>query len=255
MQINKYERGLKDKVALVTGAATRNGQAICERLAEEGAIVIIADIVSSSYELELMEESNIISRHFVVDVTDIPAVDAMIQEIVSAYGRIDILVHNIGIYEEEPFELLTFQQWNQMLHITLNSLFICTQAVLPVMKKNSFGRIITMSSDTVWLGTPYLTHYVTAKMGVIGFTRSLAGEVGRYGVTINTITMGLTATQRQDKQTPLSSSLLEHIIPNQAVIRSDEPEDIANVVAFLALPASGIISGQTINVDGGVARH
>jgi len=255
MQINKYERGLKDKVALVTGAATRNGQAICERLAEEGAIVIVADIVTSSYELELMKDSNIITRHFVVDVTDIAAVDLMIQEIVSAFGRIDILVHNIGIYEEEPFELLTFQQWNQMLHITLNSLFICTQAVLPIMKKNSFGRIITMSSDTVWLGTPYLTHYVTAKMGVIGFTRSLAGEVGRYGVTINTITMGLTATQRQDKQTPLSSSLLEHIIPNQAVIRSDEPEDIANVVAFLALPASGIISGQTINVDGGVARH
>lgn len=255
MQINKYERGLKDKVALVTGAATRNGQAICERLAEEGAIVIIADIVTSSYELELMKESNIITRHFVVDVTEIATVDLMIQEIVSDFGRIDILVHNIGIYEEEPFELLTFQQWNQMLHITLNSLFICTQAVLPIMKKNSFGRIITMSSDTVWLGTPYLTHYVTAKMGVIGFTRSLAGEVGRYGVTINTITMGLTATQRQDKQTPLSSSLLEHIIPNQAVIRSDEPEDIANVVAFLALPASGIISGQTINVDGGVARH
>jgi NAD(P)-dependent dehydrogenase (short-subunit alcohol dehydrogenase family) len=255
MQINKYERGLKDKVALVTGAATRNGQAICERLAEEGAVVIIADIVTSSYELDLMKESNIISRHFIVDVTDIPSVDSMVNEIISVFGRIDILVHNIGIYEEEPFELLTFQQWNQMLQITLNSLFICTQAVLPIMKKNSFGRIITMSSDTVWLGTPYLTHYVTAKMGVIGFTRSLAGEVGRYGVTINTITMGLTATQRQEKQSPLSSSLLEHIIPNQAVIRSDEPEDIANVVAFLALPASGIISGQTINVDGGVARH
>ena len=255
MQINKYERGLKDKVALVTGAATRNGQAICERLAEEGAIVIVADIVSHSYELDIMKETNIIVRHFIVDVTDQTAVDSMIREIIENYHRIDILVHNIGIYEEEPFELLSFQKWNQMLHITLNSLFICTQAVLPIMKKNSFGRIITMSSDTVWLGTPYLTHYVTAKMGVIGFTRSLAGEVGRYGVTINTITMGLTATQRQDKQSPLSSSLLEHIIPNQAVIRSDEPEDIANVVAFLALPASGIISGQTINVDGGVARH
>ncbi len=255
MKINKYERGLKDKVALVTGAATRNGQAICERLAEEGAIVIIADIIAQSEELDIMNSATIITQHFVVDVTDQSAVELMVNEIVEKYKRIDILVHNVGIYEEEPFELLSFQQWNQMLQITLNSLFICAQAVLPIMKKHSFGRIITMSSDTVWLGTPYLTHYVTAKMGIIGFTRSLAGEVGRYGVTINTITMGLTATQRQEKQTPLSSSLLEHIIPKQAVFRADEPEDIANVVAFLALPASGIISGQTINVDGGVARH
>ena len=93
-----------------------------------------------------------------------------------------------------------------------------------------------------------------AKMGVIGFTRSLAAEVGKYGITVNTITVGLTATQNAGTSSVMSP-LLEHIIPAQAVHRADEPEDIANVVAFLALPASGIITGQTINVDGGVARH
>jgi 3-oxoacyl-[acyl-carrier protein] reductase len=91
-------------------------------------------------------------------------------------------------------------------------------------------------------------------MGVIGLTRSLSAEVGKYGITINTISVGLTATQRPAGEA-VSPSLLEHILPAQAVHRADEPEDIANVVAFLALPASGIITGQTINVDGGVARH
>jgi 3-oxoacyl-[acyl-carrier protein] reductase len=91
-------------------------------------------------------------------------------------------------------------------------------------------------------------------MGVIGFTRSLAAEVGSYGITINTITVGLTATQSVG-MSPEMRPLLESILPAQAVHRADEPEDIANVVAFLALPASGIITGQTINVDGGVARH
>jgi NAD(P)-dependent dehydrogenase (short-subunit alcohol dehydrogenase family) len=163
-------------------------------------------------------------------------------------------VHNVGIYEEEPFELLSFDQWKRMIDVSLNSLFLCAHAVVPVMKQEQFGRIITLSSDTVWLGTPYLTHYATAKMGMIGFTRSLAAEVGKYGITVNTITVGLTATQRPSNS-PLSSSILQHILPAQIVHRADEPHDIANVVAFLALPASGIITGQTINVDGGVARH
>ena len=183
-----------------------------------------------------------------VDVARV--VDAAIER----FGCIDILVHNVGHYSEEPFELLSFAEWKKTLEITLDSIFHTVRAVLPHMKRAGFGRIITFSSDTVWLGTPYLTHYVTAKMGVIGFTRSLAAEVGKYGITVNTITVGLTATQSAGG-TSMMSPLLEHIIPAQAVHRADEPEDIANVVAFLALPASGIITGQTINVDGGVARH
>jgi NAD(P)-dependent dehydrogenase (short-subunit alcohol dehydrogenase family) len=138
--------------------------------------------------------------------------------------------------------------------VNLNGLFLATQAALPHMKAGKFGRIINLSSDTVWLGTPYLVHYVTTKMGVIGFTRSLAGEVGRYGITVNAITVGLTATQRPANQ-KLISSILEHLMPQQSVHRAEEPQDIADVVAFLASPASSIITGQTINVDGGIARH
>ncbi len=254
MQITRFERGLRDRVAIVTGAAIGNGRAFCERLAEEGAKLIIADLEEAvETERAVLElGGEVISIR--ADMTNPVDVARVVDAAIERFGCIDILVHNVGHYSEEPFELLSFAEWKKTLEITLDSIFHTVRAVLPHMKRAGFGRIITFSSDTVWLGTPYLTHYVTAKMGVIGFTRSLAAEVGKYGITVNTITVGLTATQSAGG-TSMMSPLLEHIIPAQAVHRADEPEDIANVVAFLALPASGIITGQTINVDGGVARH
>jgi NAD(P)-dependent dehydrogenase (short-subunit alcohol dehydrogenase family) len=123
------------------------------------------------------------------------------------------------------------------------------------MKQQAFGRIINLSSDTIWLGTPYLVHYITSKMGVVGFTRALATEVGKYGVTVNAITLGLTATQRPPGTRLTQGNILSHVLPPQAIERAETPEDIARIVSFLASSASSIITGQTINVDGGVARH
>lgn len=256
MKIHEFEKGLKDRVAIVTGAAIGNGRAFCERLAEEGAKIVIADIADASDTVKAVHDIGGEAVALTVDCSDEQSVQAMVNNVLEMYGRIDIVVHNVGMYDEEPFELISFAQWKKVLDINLNSMFLVTQAVLPVMKKEGFGRIIVMSSNTVWLGTPYLSHYATAKMGVIGFTRSLAAEIGRYGITVNAISVGLTATQRPatDKQT-MTGTILQHILPEQAVRRADEPEDIANVVAFLSLPASGIITGQTINVDGGAARH
>lgn len=254
MKIHEYETGLQGRVAIVTGAAIGNGRAFCERLAQEGAVVVIADIADASDTLAAVRDNGGEGMALQIDVTNPDDVHTMVEKTLEAYGRIDIFVHNVGLYEEEPFELLSFDQWKRMLDVNLNSLFLTVQAVLPAMKEASYGRIVVLSSDTVWLGTPYLTHYVTSKMGVIGFARSLSAEVGKYGITINAITVGLTATQKPSEGR-LSSTILGHILPAQSVHRSDEPEDIANVVAFLALPASGIITGQTINVDGGVARH
>lgn len=254
MQIAKFERGLQDRVAIVTGAAVGNGRAFCERLVQEGARLVIADLQDAT----LLAESLVADGGTVIavqaDLTRPEDVDHVVAAAMETYGQIDILVHNVGYYHEEPFDLLSFDEWSRTMDVTLNSLFHMIKGVLPHMKEAGFGRIISFSSDTVWLGTPYLTHYVTAKIGVIGLTRSLASEIGKYGITINTVSVGLTATQSA-KDGEVSSTMLEHILPAQAVHRPDEPEDIANVVAFLALPASGIITGQTINVDGGVAKH
>jgi NAD(P)-dependent dehydrogenase (short-subunit alcohol dehydrogenase family) len=254
MKIHEFERGLQERVAIVTGAAVGNGRAFCERLAEEGAKIIIADIADATETVRAVQQAGGEAYSLTIDCTNPNDVQKLVRTAMEKFGRIDILVHNVGMYDEEPFELINYQQWKQMLDVNLNSLFLVVQAVLPIMKEAGFGRIITMSSNTVWLGTPYLAHYAAAKMGVIGFTRSLASEIGRYGITINAITVGLTATQRPTNAHQ-SSTILQHILPIQAVHRADEPEDIANVVAFLALPASGIITGQTLNVDGGAARH
>jgi NAD(P)-dependent dehydrogenase (short-subunit alcohol dehydrogenase family) len=258
MQLHQFETGLKDRVAIVTGAAVGNGRAFCERLAQEGAHIVIADIQEATDTLNAVRSLGARAISVIVDVTNPDDVHRMRDTVLQEFGRIDILVHNVGMYEEEPFELISFDQWKRMMDIHLNGLFLTTQAVVSAMKDRGFGRIIALSSDTVWLGTPYLVHYVTAKMGIIGFVRSLAGELGKYGITVNAITVGLTAMQKPEHKAGermVSSSILEHILPAQSVHRPDEPEDVANVVAFLALPASGIITGQTLNVDGGVARH
>lgn len=247
-------RRLEGKTAIVTGAVVGNGRAFCRRLAAEGARVMIADIADAGEVLEEVASAGGEIDAVRVDVTDEEGAEKMTRRTIERFGRIDILVNNVGAYQEEPFELISFAEWKQMLSINLDSLFLTTRAVLPTMKENGFGRIIAMSSDTIWLGTPYLVHYVTSKMGVVGFIRSLASEVGKYGITANAITVGLTATQRPPGE-KLVGSILEHLLPQQAVHRGDEPEDIAEVVAFLASPDSSILTGQTINVDGGVARH
>ncbi len=254
MKITKFERGLQDRVAIVTGAVVGNGYAFCERLTQEGARVVIADVEDASETANMLRADGADVVSIQADLTQASEAQRVAQHALDTYGTIDILVHNVGYYNEEPFDLLSFEDWKHTLEVTLDTTFHTIKAVLPTMKKQGFGRIITFSSDTVWLGTPYLAHYVTAKMGIIGLTRSLASEIGKYGVTINTISVGLTATQNANKG-QVGVTMLEHIIPAQSVHRADEPQDIANVVAFLALPASGIITGQTINVDGGVAKH
>lgn len=245
---------LEGRTAIVTGAVVGNGRAFCRRLAAEGARVMIADIADAGEVLEEVSSAGGEIDAVRVDVTEEEGAEKMARKTIERFGRIDILVNNVGAYQEEPFELISFAEWKQMLSINLDPLFLTTRAVLPIMKENGFGRIIAMSSDTIWLGTPYLVHYVASKMGVVGFIRSLASEVGKYGITANAITVGLTATQRPPGE-KLVGSILEHLLPQQAVHRGDEPEDIAEVVAFLASPASSILTGQTINVDGGVARH
>lgn len=215
---------------------------------------MIADIADAGEVIEEVRSGGGMIDAVRVDVTSEEDTQRMVAKTVERFGRVDVLVNNVGFYHEEPFELISFDEWKKMLAINLDSLFLTTRAVLPAMKEGGFGRIIALSSDTVWLGTPYLVHYITSKMGVIGFVRSLASEVGKYGITVNAITVGLTATQRPPGE-KLIGNILEHLLPQQAVHRADEPEDIAEVVAFLASPESSIITGQTINVDGGMARH
>lgn len=245
------------KVAVITGAAIGNGRAMASRLAREGAQVVVADVDDATETLnEVSAQGNVLEPYYSqTDITNPASVSALVDSIRAKFGRLDILVNNAGVYEEEPFELLTYERWANMLNVNLNGLFLMCKAALPLMKERHFGRIVNLSSNTVWLGTPYLTHYIASKMGIIGFTRALAGEVGHFGVTVNAITVGLTATQRPADSKLGKSSMLEFVLPQQAIGQTETPDDIASVVSFLASDDSAIITGQTINVDGGAARH
>jgi NAD(P)-dependent dehydrogenase (short-subunit alcohol dehydrogenase family) len=247
----------KNKVAIITGAAIGNGRACAELLAAEGAQVIIADLDEAKDTLAAIEKLPEAKKAISIktDITSEKEVSKLISKVKEEFSTIDILVNNAGLYEEEPFDLLTFDNWKKMLDINLNGLFLMSKAVIPCMKNQNFGRIINMSSNTIWLGTPYLVHYVTSKMGIIGFTRALASEVGQFGITINAITVGLTATQRPPGSRLTQGNILEHLLPPQAIHRAETPEDLAAIISFLASKESSIITGQTINVDGGVARH
>ena len=245
------------KVVIVTGAAIGNGQAFARAFAERGDQVVLADINDASGTIDSIAALDNVKEplYLRTDVTSESDTREMARVVKDRFGRVDVLVNNAGLYDEEPFELLSLEAWKQVLDVNLTGLFLATKAVLPVMRSHGGGRIINMSSNTVWLGTPYLVHYVTSKMGVIGFTRALAGEVGKYGITVNAVTIGLTATQRPPGTRLTQGNILEHLLPPQAIERAETPEDIASIVLFLASEASGIITGQTINIDGGVARH
>jgi 3-oxoacyl-[acyl-carrier protein] reductase len=252
-----FELRYTGKVVIVTGAAIGNGRAIAHRFAQEGAHVIIADIADASETIDYIQAhqckgSVSASR---TDITVHTQTEDLVENTIKQFGRIDILINNAGIYDEEPFELISYDRWKQVVDVNLNGLFLMTSAVLPIMKKHSYGRIINMSSNTIWLGTPYLVHYITTKMGVVGFTRALASEAGQYGITVNSLTVGITASQRPNIPESVRGNLLSHILPKYGSLHGETPEDIAEIVAFLASEKASMINGQTINVDGGAARH
>jgi NAD(P)-dependent dehydrogenase (short-subunit alcohol dehydrogenase family) len=245
------------KIVIVTGAAIGNGQAIARQFGMEGANVIIADIADASETVEMTKKLDPPGtiESLITDITSEDQTKDLIAKIKSKHGKIDVLINNAGIYDEEPFDLLSFDDWKKVIDVNLNGLFLMTKAVVPLMKQSGFGRIINMSSNTIWLGTPYLVHYVTTKMGVVGFTRALASEVGKYGITVNALTVGLTATQRPAGASELHGNLLAHTMPAGSGFAAETPEDIAEIVSFLASEKSAMITGQALNVDGGVARH
>jgi pyridoxal 4-dehydrogenase len=164
-----------------------------------------------------------------------------------------VLVNNVGIYPHRPFEELTYAEWRHVLAVNLDSVFLCTHAVYPAMRERGYGRIVNVSSSTFFIGYPGLAAYIATKGGIIGFTRALASEAGPHGITVNAVTPGLIATE--GVLGGEEAGLFDEIVPQQALPRRGEPEDIAECIAYLASPAAGFITGQTINVDGGHRFH
>lgn len=241
------------KTALVTGAAGGIGRAYAVGLARRGSRLILVDIVDASETLAEVQSLGASAVTVEVDITQ-PESVAKIIDASTEIGAVDILVLNAGIQPFIPFEKMTFEDWRRVMSVNVDSMFHLTSAFLPGMRERGWGRIVIMSSNTYHLGVPGAAHYVASKGAVQGFVRSLAGEVGPDGVTINAIAPGLTRTPGTSTGPQDELGLFEIAVNGQAVKRTEKPEDLVGTLAFLTSGESEFITGQTILVDGGWAH-
>jgi NAD(P)-dependent dehydrogenase (short-subunit alcohol dehydrogenase family) len=241
------------RTAVVTGGASGIGGAISRRLATDGNLVAIFDLDGAAAQAaaEAIVEVGGKAIGVQVDVTDRAGIDAGVDETLAQFGPPSILVNNAGLTIEDKFLETTAEAWQRMLAINLTGTFDCCQAVLPHMIENSWGRIVNISSSSVFGPAPGLAGYVAAKSGVVGLTKVLALEFSRYGVTVNTIPPGFIDTPMMRGTVERGFIDLGLQIEKTPVGRIGKPEDIAAACAFLVSEEAGYITGQTLGVNGG----
>jgi NAD(P)-dependent dehydrogenase (short-subunit alcohol dehydrogenase family) len=249
---------LENQVVIVTGGANGIGSVYCKYLAQEGARVVIADIDIDHAEVlakELNEDAGEDrAMALKVDVTSESDTRDMALAVVQAFNKIDVLINNAGTYPHVNFEDITYEAWRRVFTVNIDSVFLCTRAALPQMKKQESGKIINVTTDLIWIGLPGMVHYVSAKAGIIGFTRSLAREVGDFGITVNAIAPGAIVPPLEYlNQT--SVERVEAIVSHQCVKWYQQAEDLVGPMLFLASSDSDFMSGQILTVDGGLTNH
>jgi NAD(P)-dependent dehydrogenase (short-subunit alcohol dehydrogenase family) len=245
---------LEGRVAIVTGGARHIGAAYCRKLAAEGAAVVIADILDGNSVAEDIRSKGGNALALKIDVSKEEDTNRMAAETVKAFGRIDVLVNNAAIFiniQRHPFYEITAEEWDRVSAVNIKGPFLCAKAVFPQMKEQNSGKIINISSSTAYWGTPNFLHYVASKAALIGMTRSLARELGEYGICVNAIAPGLVEHEGQNAPKVLTELQLKA----RSIKRLETPEDLFGTVIFLASPDSDFMTGQTIVVDGGSVFH
>lgn len=249
---------LKDRVAIVTGSAQGIGKAYAMKLSEEGAKVVIADILDAKGVQQEIERKGGEALALQIDVSDEASTKEMALKTIERFGRIDILINNAAIFGtivKKPFHDLSASEWDDVIRVNLKGTFLCCKAVYPQMKKQGKGKIINVSSTTFFEGIPFFLHYVTSKGGMVGFTRALAREVGDDGICVNAVAPGLTVSEAVCEDPKYSREYLKRAASGRCFKRDEQPEDLLGTVVFLASDESDFITGQTIAVDGGAVFH
>jgi len=245
-------KGLEGKVALVTGAGRGIGKAIAERLAAEGAKVAVADIDPATATATAVD----IGRGAIavtMDVTDAASVRDAVAETAKRLGPIDVLVNNAGWDKIEPFVKSQEETWDRVIAINLKGPIRCARAVLDSMIERRSGKIVSIGSDAGRVGSTGEAVYSAAKAGVIGFGRTLAREVARYGINVNVVCPGPTNTPLLQETIGGNEKLMASLKQAIPLGRAGEPDDLAAAVAFLASDDAGFITGQTLSVSGGLS--
>ena len=240
---------LADRVVIVTGGAQGIGRAIAQRLHEEGATIVVADLQGA--EEAAAELGGLGLR---VDVSREADTQAMAAAALERYGRIDGLINNAGIYSSlvpKPFEEIDVDEWRRVYDVNVMGMFLATRAVVPAMRAAGYGRIVNIASGTPYKGVPFLLHYVTSKGAVVTMTRAIAKEVAGDGILINTVAPGFTMSDGVIAN-PVQVEKLQEISLKARLIQRDQfPEDIVGAVAFFCSPDADFITGQSLVVDGG----
>jgi 3-oxoacyl-[acyl-carrier protein] reductase/pyridoxal 4-dehydrogenase len=230
---------LDNRVAIVTGAAQGIGKAVADKLTEEGATVVGADIQAGTTKQ--------------ADVSSEEDVKRLVDETVAEHGKLDVLVNVAAIVPFTAWDDIDFAEWRRIMAVNLDGTFLTNHYASKAMRENGYGRIVNIASNVILAGTPNLAHYVASKGGVWAFTRALARELGPYGITVNSVAPGLTETE--GVLASKHAEAFEFVQMLQAIPRRAVAADIAPAVAFLASEEAGWVTGQLLVADGGMSHN
>jgi pyridoxal 4-dehydrogenase len=240
---------LDNRVAIVTGAAQGIGKAIADKLADEGATVVVADINGEGAE----QAAPAGGAGLQVDVSSEADVRRMVDETLSRFGKLDVLVNDAAIVPFKAWDEIDFAEWRRIMAVNLDGVFLTCHHASKPMREAGYGRIVNIASNVILAGTPNLAHYVASKGGVFAFTRALARELGKDGVTVNAVAPGLTETE--GVMASPHREAFEFVQMLQCIPRRGVAADIAPAVAFLASEEGGWVTGQLVVADGGMSHN
>ena len=251
---------LQDKVVIVTGGGKGLGRVYSIGLAAEGARVVIAEIdaKAAARTADEITSAGGQAQSIPTDVSSLESVQALVQRTAADYDRIDVLVNNAALFADLPtraWQDITPDEWDQVMAVNMRGVFMCCQAVIPVMALNGGGSIVNVSSSTIINGGRGSIHYTASKAGVMGITRSFARQVGELGVRVNTLAPGGTASDTLMAAHDHDPSFFDRNVPLRSIKRWEHPEDLVGTVIFLASDDSAFITGQMLVVDGGKDFH
>ncbi|HEY1505319.1 MAG TPA: SDR family oxidoreductase [Stellaceae bacterium] len=247
---------LDGKVAIVTGAALGIGPYYARGLAAEGAKVAIIDLEPADKVVGEIKAAGGAAMSMTGDVSDKATVDKFTAAVEKAYGGIHILINNASLARMGRLSVteLSAEEWDRYFAVNVRGMFLCVQAVVPIMKRQNYGKIVNVTSGTVWSGPPQMLHYVSTKGAILGMTRALATELGKDGIRVNAIAPGLTSTEYIGGRNDYVD-YRQAMANTRAIKREEMPEDLVGTCLFFSSPESDFVTGQCLVVDGGALKH
>lgn len=246
---------LEGRVAIVTGGARGLGRAYCLALADAGAAVVVADLLDTAPVVREIEERGQAATAVKVDVADEESTRELAAAALSAYGRIDALVNNAGMFSNTtrgPFDEVTVEEWDRCFAVNVRGAWLCIKAVVPTMRVQRYGKIVNIASNTIVKGTSGFLHYVASKSALVGMSRALARELGDDGIRVNTVSPDLVPNP---ELRPTDAQADEIAVAARCLKRTMTPEDMVGTIVYFSSPASDFVTGQHLLVNGGIHFH